>query len=694
MGDTKIVKTTCSTCGSCCEVDAYVRDGKLMSVEGARNTPLQSGGMCAKGVAATQYVYNKERIQYPMKRVGKKGEGRFERISWDEAYEMIAENLLRIRKEYGARSTVFYAGYPKWYRPALLRLANAYGSPNFCTESSTCFQAAALAWRSLYGNGICGPDMKNAKTLLIWSSNLYHSNTPMSGMYQGLKKRGVKIIDVDPRHTVTAHDADIHLQLIPGTDGALALSMAQVIIEEDLYDKEFVGQYVYGFEEYKEYVQKFVPEEAEKITGVPAEQIRLAARTYAGNGPASVMFSASPIVHHINGVQNYRAVFSLIALTGNYDVEGGNRTQPGPFSPANEFGKVRRYDGEEAIGQKDFPVWFDLSCDEAQCTKIADYILEEEPYPIKAMFAMGLNHRMWPKPGHLLDALEKLDFYVNVELFMSDSSKAADLVLPACTSYEREEVHVGRGGRFFFSNKAIEPVGEAKNDIVIIMEVLKRMKQRDAAISDEVLEGGYDAYMQHILEPSGLTLEVLKNHSEGMMGKNLFSPVVKTYEKQPFNTPSGKVEIRSLVLERYGESHGYEGLPVYHDYRTETEIDRTEYPFILNTGSRKPQFFHARVYRMSWLANIENEPLVDIHPEDAKRCGIEDGDYVKVVSPAGEITGIAMYNVMGEPGIVYIYHGSSKGDANELIGKDYVDPISGFPGYKGYFCRVEKEERR
>lgn len=693
MEDAKIVKTTCSTCGSCCEVDAYVRDGRLVSVEGSRNTPMQSGGMCAKGAAATQYVYNKERILYPMKRIGEKGEGRFERISWDEAYEMIVENLLKIREEYGARSAVFYAGYPKWYRPALLRLANAYGSPNFCTESSTCFQAAALAWRSLYGNGICGPDMKNTRTLLIWSSNLYHSNTPMSGMYQGLKKRGVKIIDVDPRHTVTAHDADIHLQLIPGTDGALALSMAQVIIEEELYDKEFVERYVYGFEEYREYVKKFVPEEAEQITGVPAERIRLAARTYAGNGPASLMFSASPIVHHINGVQNYRAVFSLIAITGNYDVEGGNRTQPGPCSPANEFGKVKRYDKEEAIGQKEFPVWFDLSCDEAQCTKIADYILEEKPYPIKAVFAMGLNHRMWPKPGHLQEALEKLDFYVNVELFMSDSSKAADLVLPACTSYEREEVHVGRGGRFFFSNKAIEPVGEAKNDIEIIIEILRRMRQKDAACEDEILEGGYDAYMQYILEPSGLTLEELKSHPEGMMGKRLFPPAVKTYENAPLKTPSGKVELKSLVLEQYKESHGYEGLPIYHDYRIETDIDRTEYPLILNTGSRKPQFFHARVYRMSWLANIEKAPLVDIHPEDAKKYSIRDGDHVKVVSPSGEITGIAAYNVMGEPGIVYIYHGSSKGDANELIGKDYVDPISGFPGYKGYFCRIERMNR-
>ena len=687
MSEMKVVKTSCSTCGSCCEVDTYVEDGKLVSVEGARNTPMQSGGMCAKGAAAKQYVYNKDRILYPMKRVGKKGEGKFERISWEEAYEMIAENLLRIRKESGPESVVFYAGYPKWNRPALLRLANAFGSPNYCTESSTCFQAAALAWRSLYGNGICGPDMKNAKTLLVWSSNLYHSNTPMSGTYQGLKKRGAKIIVVDPRHSVTAHDADIHLQLIPGTDGALALSMAQVIIEEGLYDKEFVENYVYGFEEYREYVQNFVPEEAEKITGVPAAQVRLAARTYAGNGPASVMFSASPIVHHINGVQNYRAVFSLIAITGNYDVEGGNRTQPGPSSLANEFGRVRRFDGIEAIGQKEFPVWFDLSCDEAQCTKLADYILEEKPYPIKAVFAMGLNHRMWPQPEHLQRALEKLDFYVNVELFMSESSNAADLVLPACTSYEREEVHVGKGGRFYLSNRAIEPVGEAKNDIEIIIDLLKKM-----GLKDEALENGYEAYMQHILEPSGLTLEELKNHPQGMQGKNLFPPVVKTYESAPLHTPSGKVELKSLVLERYRESHGYEGLPVYHDYRAETKIDRNQYPLILSTGNRKPQFFHARVYRMAWLSNIEKATLVEIHPEDGEKYHIKDGATVKVVSPSGEMVGIAAYTIAGKPGVVNIYHGNPKGDANELIGKDYLDPISGFPGYRSYFCRIERVE--
>ncbi|MGC4018138.1 MAG: molybdopterin-dependent oxidoreductase [Muricomes sp.] len=687
MPECEVIKTTCGICGSICPIDAYVEDGELISVEGSQGEPFHTGKLCVKGMAGKQFVYNKERVRYPMKRAGKKGEGKFERITWDEAYDMIAENLLKLREDYGAKSTVFYAGYPKWFRPALLRLSNAYGSPNFCTESSTCFQAAQLAWRLNYGNSICRPDLMHAKTVLVWSTNLYHTNVTMSGMYKNLKKKGVKMIAVDPRNTVTAHDADIHLQLETGTDGALALSMANVIIEEKLYDEEFVSQYVYGFDEYKDYVELFTPEKAEVITKVPAEKIRQAARIYAENKPSGIMFSASPVVHHVNGVQNYRAVFSLAAITGNYDVQGGNCPRAGVSSSCNEFGKVKRYDGEEAIGQKDFPVWFELSCDEAQCVKLADYILEEKPYPIKALFAMGMNHRMWPQPEHLQRALEKLDFYVNVELFLSDSSNAADLVLPACTSYEREEVQVSKGGRFLFSNRAIEPVGESKNDIEIIMEVLKRM-----GLQDEVLELGYEGYMRYILEPSGLSLDELKKSPSGLPGKNLIPASFQNYKEQGFCTQSGKIELKSLILEKYKGEYGYEGLPVYRDYREDTGIDREKYPLVLNTGSRKPQYFHARVNRLSWLSGLEKAALLEIHPEDAGMLKIQDGQAVKVISPVGEVKGIASYNISGKRGTVFMYHGNAKGEANELIDKDYLDPISGFPGYKGYFCRVERLE--
>lgn len=686
MSERVVKKVRCAICSSGCPMDVCVEDGKIVSIEGSKDFPMQSGSLCSKGAASRQYVYNKERILYPMKRVGERGSGKFERISWEEAYDTIAKKLLEIKEEYGPQSAVFYAGYPKWYRPALLRLANAYGSPNYCTESSTCFQAAALAWRATFGNGICFPDLMHANTALLWSSNLYHSNTAMAGMYQSLKRRGAKIIAVDPRNTPTSQEADIHLKLIPGTDGALALSMANVMIEEDLYDKEFVGKYVHGFKEYREYVKKFPPERAEKITGVKAELIREAARLYATNGPAGILFSASPVVHNINGVQNYRAVYALIALTGNYDIPGGNPSMPGEVSPCNEFGKVRRLDTIEAIGEKDYPVWFDLSCDEAQCTRLADYIIEENPYPLKALVSFGFNRRMWPQPDYLQSALQKLDFFVNVDLFFSDSCDMADIVLPAATFFERETVCTGRGGMFAMSEKAIEPSGEAKNDIEIIIDLLKKMK-----LKDEVLEKGYESYMAHILEPSGLTLSELREHPTGMKGKVLILPRFKTYEEEGFHTPSGKVELVSGALQKYETSHGYTGLPEYRDYREITEIDREEYPLILNTGSRKPQFFHSRTYRMPWLSRLEETTLVEMTPETAEKYGLKDKEAVTVTSPAGSMEGILSCCVNGQEDMVNIYHGNKNGEANNLIHRNYLDPISGFPGYKSYFCKVEKK---
>ncbi len=674
----KVVKKVhCGICSSECPIDAFVEDGRIVSIEGK---------LCSKGAASRQYVYNKERILYPMKQTGEKGYGRFERISWKEAYEIIAKRLLKIRERQGAQSAVFYAGYPKWYRPALLRLSNAYGSPNFCTESSTCFQAAALAWRSIYGNQLCFPDLAHTNTLLIWSSNLYHSNTAMAGTFQGLKDRGVKIIAVDPRKTPTTEKADIHLRLFPGTDGALALSMAYVILTEDLYDRLFVEKYVYGFEEYKSYVCEFPPERVQKITGIDAELIRKAARLYAGNGPAGILFSPSPVVHNINGVQNYRAVHCLPALTGNYDVPGGNCPMAGEVSPCNEYGKVKRFNKVEAIGEKDFPVWFDLSCEEAQCTRLTDYIQQENPYPLKALVGFGFSHRMWPQPEKLQEALRKLDFFVNVDLFFSDSCRMADIILPAASSFEREEVCIRPGGAFSFSEKAIEPLGEAKNDIEIIMGMLKAME-----LKDEVLEQGYEAYMDYILKPSGLTLTELRQHPRGLKGKVCIPPRFRSYEKEGFSTPSGKAELVSQVLERYKGSHGCSGLPYYTDYRETVEIDRTKYPLILNTGSRKPQYFHTRTYRVPYLAALEEAVLIEMNPADIESYALKEGESAVVVSPAGSMEGKIRGSINILEGIVNIYHGSKSGDVNELIDRNYLDPISGFPGYKSYFCRVERK---
>lgn len=682
--ETVIRPSMCNICPAGCPIRCKIRGGRIVGIEPA------GGGLCPKGAAGCQFVYNRERILTPLLRDGERGSGKFRPVSWEEAYEIIAERLLAIRKQYGPESVVFYAGYPKWYRPALLRFANAFGSPNFCTESSTCFQAFALSFRLNYGTGFPAMgDVANCKTLLVWTHNPYHSDMHTAPRIRALKARGASMIVVDPKNTLTAHEADIHLAPHPGTDGALALSMAHVILSEGLEDREFIEKYVHGFEAYRDYAMQFPPERGEALTGVKKEGIIAAARLYATNKPSAIMFSAAAVVHHVNGVQNYRAVSALIAITGNLDIEGGNRIMPGPAVPLNEFGKVKRRTDIEAIGERDFPVWFDLPCEEAQCTRLADYIDGKGPYPIKAVFSMGLNHHMWPKPSHLQETLGKLDFYVNTDLFLSDSSKNADLVLPAQSFFEREQImNALPGGRVALREPVIAPLGEARNDIQILLDLTRRMQ-----LPDEVLSGSYEDYMNYILEPSGLSVSALRGHPEGVQAPNRILPRLRSYEAKPFATPSGKIELYSEVLAKRSGVYGYDPLPQFTDFREGlSQKLLMEYPLILSTGARKPQFFHSRVYRMSWLRNLEPVTMVEMHPDTAKAHGLCDGDRVLVKSPAGSMEGVLETNLSCHPSAVNIYHGNAQGDANELIAEDYLDPISGFPGFKSYICKVVKAD--
>ncbi|MDA3833158.1 MAG: molybdopterin-dependent oxidoreductase, partial [Spirochaetales bacterium] len=327
-----IKKSICTICDpmSQCGMNLYIKEDKIIKVEGSKEHPRNEGTLCSKGSATRQYVYNADRLKTPLKRVGPKGSDEFVPISWDEALDTIAHKLNDYKNRFGPESVAFFCGYTKWLRPFLHRLAYSFGSPNYLTESSTCHQATVMAQKLNFGT-TTGPDVKNTNCLMVWSSNPFHSNTTLARKILGAKDRGMKIITIDPRPTLMAAQADIHLQLKPGTDGALALTMANVIINENLADRDFIANYTFGYEEYAQYVQEFTPEKGASITGVPADKIKQAARLYAKTKPAAIMSSAAPVVHHTNGVQNYRAVFSLIALTGNFDIAGGNLVDPGSF---------------------------------------------------------------------------------------------------------------------------------------------------------------------------------------------------------------------------------------------------------------------------------------------------------------------------------------------------------------------------
>jgi len=246
----EVRKTICSICDplSHCGIDAYIKDGAVVKVEGTRENPHSEGTLCSKGNASRQFIYHKDRIRTPLVRKGDRDSGHFVPISWKEALDLAASRFLKIKEESGPESVVFYAGYPKWMRPFLKRLAHSFGSPNYCTESSTCFRASWMACALTYG-GMGPGDVARSKCLLVWSTNPFYSNTTLVRGILDARERGLKIIEVGPLITPFTAHADIHLRIRPGTSGALALSMANVIIEEGLYDHEFIQNHSFGFEE-------------------------------------------------------------------------------------------------------------------------------------------------------------------------------------------------------------------------------------------------------------------------------------------------------------------------------------------------------------------------------------------------------------------------------------------------------------
>ncbi len=686
------VKTgICGFCGGSCLVDVYCKDGKAIKVEGNNSLPTGNGRVCVKGAALKQSLYHPDRLLYPMKRVGERGEGKFERISWNEALDTIAEKLAETKEKYGAKSTLFYAGHPKWFRPQLTDLANAYGSPNVGTESSTCAYALMMACQSVFGKGVMFPmpDMMRCKTLVIWGVNSLYSNSVMAG--GGLMNainRGVKLIVVDPRCTPTTEHADIHLRPIPGTDGALALGIARVMITEGLYNKEYVEKYTIGFEEYRDYVMEFTPEKVEELTGVPKEQMTEAARMMAENAPCPIQMSASPVVHNINGMQNARAVVMLLALTGSFGVPGGSVPPTPPRAVLKDvFMTVRgtRVDADQDISHNDFPVWAKLTPHEAQVTRIADYIEGKGDYPIRTVLSFGMNHRMWPRPDRLEEAFQKLDFFVSADLYLTETSKYADIVLPVQTSLEREQLEVLGLDTIFYQGHVVEPMGESRTDMDIITGLAAKM---GLTIGGEQPIYSHEDFLRKALSTTGLTLEEVKASANGVKAKNVM-PGRMSEQILQVKTPSGKIEFVSDVVGSC-EKEWHDALPVYHDFREKLPMD--EYPLVLTTGSRKPQLFHSRTYRLPWLANLEKYPLAEVHPEDAKALHMEDEEEIILTTPIGSMAMTLSVNSSTLPGTVNVYHGAGMKDVNLLLDDTYLDPLSGFPGYKAYCCRLEKKE--
>lgn len=678
----------CDICtpGLHCGMELTVEEGKITSVRGTPGFPVSGGKLCVKGLATAQYVYREDRIQTPMRRVGPRGSGQFEPISWEEALDETANRLRAAKEEAGPESVLFMVGYEKWMRAWLQRFAFSFGSPNYLTESSTCNQARVLGWRAMCGR-MLDPDMSRASVCIGWGYNPAGLQHVAYNGLKAFKERGGKLLIVDPRRCEAADMADLFLQPRNGTDTALAFAIARELFLTGGVDQEFIDKYVLGAEEYRALVEPYTPEYTETVTGVPAEDIRKAATFFYAHGPACIQ-CGNGVPHRTGGFDLYRSIIALAALTGNIDRPGGALPKSMSFAysnsgtPTREFEFTRKKEFHKlknAVGASKFPFWNELLT-EGQAMELTHWLETGGEYPLKAALCFGVNHMMYPESGRFLKAMDKLDFIMATDLFWTETCRHADIVLPALSSVERSEIKCYAGKFLYYTSPAIPPVVDGKDDVEIITELARRLLPED-----ELLCGGYDASARWMLEPAGITdWDAVKAVDGPVQIPNSGKPYEIGSFLKNIPTPSGKIELASSVTEKYGQ-FGLTALPHW----TPPEKDEA-YPFVAMLGPRLVYAMHSRCHKVPQLRKMRPEPLVDVCPADAQRLGISQGDEVEVTSAAGSVVMKANLSERVAPGEISMYHGYEEANCNELVPIDLLDPYTGFPAYKQVCCNIRK----
>jgi anaerobic selenocysteine-containing dehydrogenase len=631
--------------------------------------------LCVKAQALPDWLYSPERVTHPMRKANEA----WQEISWDEALDIIADRLAKIRDNYGAKALVVHLGEPMVgidVPRVAVRFCSLYGTPNYTSGASLCFAARGIGHGLSVSNQMftLSPNYQNTRCVVVWGYNPQQSYIGEQADILSAQKRGARLIVVDPRATPLAKRADIHIQVRPGTDCALALGLMHIIIAGGLYDADFVNRWTLGFDKLKEHVKKYTPEVVEGITGVPADKIRQFAQMYATTKPAAITQGVS-LDHCTNGVQNSRAISILIAITGNLDILGGNIYS---FSLPQKSLRVKGIvDVAEVIGAQ-YPI-FNKFVSETTAMPVAEAIISGKPYPVKALIVHGCNPALtWPDSGKVRQALEKLDLLVVSDLFMTETAKLADIFLPAAAFLERKIFmdYAFKGiPLIMVSNKVVEPPADCWEDWQLWAELGRKM-----GYADYFPWLSADELFANLLEPSSITLDQLEKNPAGIMHHQPGRQ--RKYEPEGFETPSGKVELFSSTMADYG----YDPLPTFTPLEELPEC----YPFNLITGTRVSAFTHSQFRHIARLRKLVPQPWVEINNEWAENLGIADGDEVFVESLKGSIKLPARVTPDIHPHVLSIQHGWKEANANTLTDNEPHDPISGYPGFKTTPCRVRK----
>ena len=698
-GYDQVVRSHCRMCHGGCGVLIYMKEGKVAKIAGDPDCPINHGTLCSKGLASTQLVYHPDRLTYPVKRIGPKGSGKWERITWDEALDTIAERMLRYKAEFGAESVVLGYGTGRENEAAIYRISNHFGSPNVLTAGHFCYGPRISTSIITCGSNPIADYENNPKCIMVWGNNIVISNPDC---YKGepfsqALNAGAKLIVVDPRLTRAAARADVWLQLRPGTDTALALGMANVIVEENLYDKEFVDNYVHGWEPFVKRVSEYPLERVESITGVPREKIAEAARLYATIKPGVIQWGVA-IEQQVTCADNNRALMALMGITGNLDVPGGQVLfKTAKIRNVAEFGAHKALSREQAakrLGSERFRLAGNFGIINPKC--VWDAIIDEKPYPVKMLFLISSNPLMTRANAREVHrALEKVEFMAVADFFLTPTAELADIVLPAATWLEMDYLgDFWKRHGWLLTRRKVAQIGECRSDHEMLNDLAHRIGQGEHWWDD--FEGGLD----YILEPMGITWQEFKKQDRVRGPVSYYK-----YRDNGFSTPTRKMELYSTLLEKWG----YDPLPQFHEppeSPVRTPAVHADFPYTLITGARQPGFFHAENLQLPWTRELHRDPTVEIHPDTAAKEGIREGDWVVIESLRGKIRQRAKLTIGIDPTVVAAQHalwfpekgdpghGWAESNVNILTDDSYesCDPAMGANHIRSLLCSISPED--
>ena len=635
-----------------CGVNLYTdKEGKLVKVEGDRENPFNQGRLCVRCLDLPEVVYNERRLLHPMKRNrADRGKDTWQRITWDEAYDEIEARLKDIRERHGAESVLFMQGTGRDIATWISRLAWSYGSPNygFPLSGLACYLPRVSGMYSTTGSfWVCdcsqefpdrydNPSYEAPEVMILWGNNPIVSNS--DGFFGhwviDLMKRGMEIIVIDPRMTWLGRRSALQLPIRPGTDAALALGMLNVIVNENLYDREFVDKWTYGFDKLAERVQDYPPDKVAAITWIPEEKIVAAARMFAKAERACIQWGLAVDMTR-EALPAIQAIAALTQITGNIDRPGGMIIPPEILFYGGGFGADLLSEEQTAkrIGLEKYPL-LKFGFATLQPDEMVRQMETGEPYALHGMWMQTTNPLacMGADPDRFYAAASKLDFIVGVDLFMTPTIMAlADYVLPAATYPERDGLRIGDGPQRGETINKVCQVGECKSDMEINLELGRRLNPAawpwadvKEMFSSIIAETGYT--FDELREAAPAYPEyVYRKHEKGLLRPD---------GEPGFNTPTGRIELWST---QYANA-GLDPLPYFEEPEpgpgsTPELLD--EYPLVLTTGARNWGMFHSEHRNIPRLRALRPDPLIEVHPDTAAELGLRDGDWVWVENQRG-----------------------------------------------------------